>query len=158
MAAKRSRRAVRLVMAGMVSGLPKPAPAPLRPPGGTPIPATPPSATARRPLAPGLSWRPGPTSTTTLGRHFRVPPQTAHPTLPLTSGSPLLGNSLPFPATLKTNGTTAGNAPGNFVFLVDGTVVTGNALSSGSASFTTTVAAGTHSIGAQYSGQAGVYN
>jgi autotransporter-associated beta strand protein len=70
----------------------------------------------------------------------------------MTSGSPTYGNSLVFTAALETNNIVAANATGNYVFLVDGTAVMTNVLSSGSANFTATLAAGNHSITAQYSG------
>jgi autotransporter-associated beta strand protein len=76
--------------------------------------------------------------------------------LALTSGSPVYGNNnLTFTATVTTNGVTAGNATGNYVFSVDGVVVATNALSGGSASLQTGgLTVGSHLITARYSGDA----
>ena len=78
--------------------------------------------------------------------------------LTLTSGNPVYGdsNGLAFTATVKTNGTTAGNATGNFVFSVDGVPVATHTVAGGSATYTTpgNLPVGSHLITAKYSGDA----
>ena len=73
----------------------------------------------------------------------------------LVSGTPNYGNTLTFTATVYTNGVTAANATSNFVFKVDGAPVQTNGITSGAANFTiATLTAATHSITAEYSGDA----
>jgi len=65
------------------------------------------------------------------------------------------GQSVTFTATLMTNGVTAGNATGNYVFYVDNVPVATNALTSGSASYSNsglTVAGSPHTIQVVYLG------
>ncbi len=76
----------------------------------------------------------------------------------LTSGTPVYGNNLTFTATVKTNGVTAGDATGQYVFTVNGTPVATNSVAGGSASYTLSNAmAGAQAIKADYLGDAG-YN
>ena len=66
------------------------------------------------------------------------------------------GTSVTFTATVHDNGVTAVTATGDVVFLVDGSVVSTSAIVNGSASYTTsTLAGGTHTINAVYSGDTG---
>lgn len=71
-----------------------------------------------------------------------------------TSGSPsVYGDSVTFTATLLTNGVTASDATSSYVFKVDGTPVATNAVSGGQANYlTSTLAAGAHTITAEYLG------
>ena len=72
-------------------------------------------------------------------------------TLPFNSS--VVGSSVTFTATVRTNGALAGGALGTVVFLNGGTPLSTNGLSSGVASFSTTnLPSGTNLITAQYSG------
>jgi autotransporter-associated beta strand protein len=69
-----------------------------------------------------------------------------------TGGNPsTAGSTLIFTAIVQTNGIAAGNATSNFVFKVDGVAVATNPVTGGQATFTSsTLAAGSHSIVAEY--------
>ncbi|MCX6877464.1 MAG: PA14 domain-containing protein [Verrucomicrobia bacterium] len=92
---------------------------------------------------------------------FGTPSGLTHPTptqlvlgTSVTPSSP--GASVTFTVTVQDNGVTAGSATGNIVFQVDGSDVSTSAIANGSATYTTsTLAAGTHTITATYSGDAG---
>jgi hypothetical protein len=65
------------------------------------------------------------------------------------------GGNVTFTAWVKTNGTTVATATSNYVFKVDGVPLATNAVSSGSVSVSTSgLTAGTHSISAEYRGDA----
>ncbi len=65
------------------------------------------------------------------------------------------GASVTFTATVQDNGVTAGAATGNIIFLVDGATVSTSAIANGTAIYTaSTLAVGTHTITAVYSGDA----
>jgi len=65
------------------------------------------------------------------------------------------GQSVTFTATLMTNGVTAGNATGNYVFYVDNVPVATNAVASGAASYSTSaLTVGSYTIQAVYLGDA----
>ena len=77
-------------------------------------------------------------------------------TVLITSASPsTVGTSLTFTATVQANGVSAASATGSIVFQVDGSDVSTSAIANGSASYTTSsLAVGTHTITAVYSGDA----